>query len=112
LIAEHALTWSVRIFEVSIRYAGRTYQEGKKIGWTDGVRAMAPILRFRFSDYLYVEDAYLREPNPRAAQPRTALHSMMADVIRPYVGAKVLEARQPLNCRTAARDSLAFARES
>jgi hypothetical protein len=66
----------VRIFEVSIRYAGRTYQEGKKIGWTDGVRAMAPILRFRFSDYFYVEDAYLREPNPRAAQPRTALHSM------------------------------------
>ena len=29
-----------RIFEVPIRYAGRTYQEGKKIGWRDGVRAV------------------------------------------------------------------------
>ncbi len=30
----------VRIFEVGISYDGRTYAEGKKIGWRDGVRAM------------------------------------------------------------------------
>ncbi len=29
-----------RIFEVPIRYAGRTYQEGKKIKWKDGIRAI------------------------------------------------------------------------
>ncbi len=37
----------VRIFEVGISYAGRTYEEGKKIGWRDGVRALWCILRYR-----------------------------------------------------------------
>jgi glycosyltransferase involved in cell wall biosynthesis len=35
-----------RIWEVSISYSGRTYEEGKKIGWRDGVAAIAHILRF------------------------------------------------------------------
>jgi glycosyltransferase involved in cell wall biosynthesis len=35
-----------RIWEVSISYSGRTYQEGKKIGWRDGVAALWHILRF------------------------------------------------------------------
>ena len=35
-----------RIYEVGISYAGRTYAEGKKIGWKDGVRAMWCILRY------------------------------------------------------------------
>ncbi len=35
-----------RIWEVSISYSGRTYAEGKKIGWRDGVAAIAHILRF------------------------------------------------------------------
>lgn len=35
-----------RIYEVSISYAGRTYTEGKKIGWRDGVAAIWHILRF------------------------------------------------------------------
>ena len=36
----------VRIFEVPISYSGRTYAEGKKIGWKDGVAAIVHILRF------------------------------------------------------------------
>jgi glycosyltransferase involved in cell wall biosynthesis len=36
----------VRIWEVPISYAGRTYAEGKKIGWRDGVAAIGHILRF------------------------------------------------------------------
>ncbi len=36
----------VRIFEVPISYAGRTYAEGKKIGWKDGVAAVWHITRF------------------------------------------------------------------
>jgi glycosyltransferase involved in cell wall biosynthesis len=36
----------VRIFEVPISYSGRTYAEGKKIGWRDGVAAIAHIIRF------------------------------------------------------------------
>ncbi|OHC75545.1 MAG: glycosyl transferase [Rhodospirillales bacterium RIFCSPLOWO2_12_FULL_58_28] len=35
-----------RIFEVGIGYTGRTYQEGKKIGWKDGFRAIFCILRY------------------------------------------------------------------
>ena len=35
-----------RIYEVGISYAGRTYAEGKKIGWRDGVWAMITILRY------------------------------------------------------------------
>ena len=36
----------LRIYEVSVSYYGRTYAEGKKIGWRDGVRAIWCILRF------------------------------------------------------------------
>jgi glycosyltransferase involved in cell wall biosynthesis len=35
-----------RIYEVGISYAGRTYLEGKKIGWRDGVRALWCILKY------------------------------------------------------------------
>jgi glycosyltransferase involved in cell wall biosynthesis len=35
-----------RIFEVGISYAGRTYADGKKIGWRDGVRAMYCMVRY------------------------------------------------------------------
>jgi len=35
-----------RIWEVSISYSGRTYAEGKKIGWKDGVAALWHIIRF------------------------------------------------------------------
>ncbi len=35
-----------RIFEVPISYAGRTYEEGKKIGWKDGVQALTCIVKY------------------------------------------------------------------
>ncbi len=38
----------VRVYEVGISYYGRTYEEGKKIGWKDGVRAIYAILKYRF----------------------------------------------------------------
>ncbi|MDB4460468.1 glycosyltransferase family 2 protein [bacterium] len=36
----------VRVIEVPISYSSRTYQEGKKIGWWDGIKALLAILRF------------------------------------------------------------------
>jgi hypothetical protein len=36
----------VRIYEVGISYYGRTYEEGKKIGWKDGFRAIYCILKY------------------------------------------------------------------
>lgn len=79
-----------RIFEVPIRYAGRTYQEGKKIGWKDGIRAIAAILRFGISDYIYTEDTYGSQILGRLNRAPRFI-KWMADVIRPYVGEKVLE---------------------
>ena len=35
-----------RIFEVGISYYGRTYEEGKKIGWRDGFRALYAIVKY------------------------------------------------------------------
>jgi hypothetical protein len=37
---------NLRFFEVGISYSGRTYQEGKKIGWIDGIKALWEIFRF------------------------------------------------------------------
>lgn len=37
---------NVRIYEVGISYYGRTYEEGKKIGWRDGVRAFICMLKY------------------------------------------------------------------
>lgn len=39
---------NVRIYEVGISYYGRTYEEGKKIGWRDGFRALYCILKYSF----------------------------------------------------------------
>jgi glycosyltransferase involved in cell wall biosynthesis len=36
----------LRIYEVPVSYAGRTYDEGKKIGWKDGVRAVYAIVKY------------------------------------------------------------------
>ncbi len=79
-----------RIFEVPISYSGRTYGEGKKITWTDGVRALWAILHYAASDRIYTEDegggAILERLNRAPRFTR-----WMADVIRPYIGDRVLE---------------------
>jgi glycosyltransferase involved in cell wall biosynthesis len=38
----------VRIYEVGVAYYGRSYEEGKKITWKDGIKAILTIVRFRF----------------------------------------------------------------
>ena len=40
----------IRIYEVGISYYGRTYEEGKKIGWRDGVRAFICMIKYRFTN--------------------------------------------------------------
>jgi glycosyltransferase involved in cell wall biosynthesis len=39
-----------RIYEVPISYSGRTYEEGKKIGWRDAIAALAAVVYYRFLD--------------------------------------------------------------
>jgi glycosyltransferase involved in cell wall biosynthesis len=81
---------SSRIFEVPISYSGRTYAEGKKINWKDGVRALWAIFRYSLSDKIYAADGHGGEILLRLNRaPRFT--GWMADAIRPYVGNRVLE---------------------
>src|SRR6202167_874435 len=79
-----------RIFEVPISYSGRTYREGKKISWKDGVRALWAILRYGASSRIYTDDAQGGEILERLNRaPRFT--RWMSDVVSPYVGERVLE---------------------
>ncbi|MBI5071155.1 MAG: glycosyltransferase [Deltaproteobacteria bacterium] len=79
-----------RIFEVPISYSGRTYQEGKKINWRDGVKALGAILRFGASDHVYREDEFGSHTLARLARaPR--FNDWIADEVRPLCGRTVLE---------------------
>jgi glycosyltransferase involved in cell wall biosynthesis len=59
-----------RVYEVGISYAGRTYEEGKKIGWRDGVRAAWCIWKYRRS-----RRARAAARTACRAIPREAAHS-------------------------------------
>jgi glycosyltransferase involved in cell wall biosynthesis len=79
-----------RIFEVPISYSGRTYGEGKKITWRDGVRAMWAICHYALSDHIFTEDESGGEILERLNRaPRFT--AWMADVVRPFLGQRVLE---------------------
>lgn len=78
------------IFEVPISYAGRTYAEGKKLRWTDGIRALGAMFRWTLVDDLYRPDAY--GSNILAAMSEVPKFNLwMSDRIRPFVGSRVLE---------------------
>ncbi len=49
ITAKLAKVPKIKIYEVGISYYGRTYEEGKKIGWKDGFRAIYCIIKYRFS---------------------------------------------------------------
>lgn len=50
ITAKLAKRKGIRIYEVGISYYGRTYEEGKKIGWKDGFRAIYCIVKYRFTN--------------------------------------------------------------
>ncbi|MBZ5568048.1 MAG: glycosyltransferase [Acidobacteriia bacterium] len=78
------------IFEVPISYSGRTYQEGKKIGWKDGLGALFAIARFKVSDRICQPDQYGSEVSVRLGRaPKYA--SWLASRLRPHLGSDVLE---------------------
>src|SRR5438270_2158974 len=78
-----------RIYEVPISYHGRTYEEGKKIGWKDGLKAFGVIFKFWIIDDLYA-----------APYGRGVLHNLtgtpqylswLARKLRPHLGDTILE---------------------
>ena len=60
----------LRVYEVGISYWGRTYEEGKKIGWRDGVRALFCLLK-----YTVTESAVQRKSKPAGAAQFDAANS-------------------------------------
>jgi SAM-dependent methyltransferase len=78
-----------RIYEVPISYHGRTYEEGKKIGWKDGLKALGVVLKFWLVDDLYAAPYGRGVLNNLNGTPQYL--SWLARVVRPYVGDSVLE---------------------
>ena len=79
----------LRVYEVPISYHGRTYEEGKKIGWKDGIKALATVLKFWLIDDLYVEPYGRGMLNNLTGTPQYL--SWLARRVRPYLGDTVLE---------------------
>jgi glycosyltransferase involved in cell wall biosynthesis/phospholipid N-methyltransferase len=79
-----------RIFEVPISYLGRTYREGKKIGWKDLVKALRAIVKYWLVDDLYAPDEYGSHILHRLERAQN-FNQWMADAVAPHLGARVLE---------------------
>ncbi len=78
-----------RIYEVPVSYHGRQYSEGKKIGWKDAVSAVWTILRFTVkADVGREDEGFTTLRRVEALRRYTAF---LWDLIRPYVGRRVLE---------------------
>src|ERR1700690_1523757 len=54
----------LRIFEVGISYSGRTYEEGKKIGWKDGVRALYCLFKYSLKEPRVMGASIISAPAP------------------------------------------------
>ena len=78
----------VALYEVPISYRGRTYEEGKKIGFWDAVGALGTLLWYGARRDIY-RDRGARMLDTLSHTPR--FNRWMADTIRPWVGARVLE---------------------
>lgn len=79
----------LRIYEVPISYHGRTYEEGKKIGWKDGVKALGVILYFWVIDDLYVETYGRGLLNSLTGTPQ--YQNWITRLLRPHLGDTVFE---------------------
>ncbi len=79
-----------RVFEVPIRYLPRSYEEGKKMRFKDGIHALTAMARYHFIDDIYRDDAYGSNILTEVERARR-FNLWMGDVLRPFVGDRVLE---------------------
>jgi glycosyltransferase involved in cell wall biosynthesis len=82
--------WGARIYEVPISYAGRTYQEGKKIRPRDGLKAVGQLLRTHLWDTQFTSHVgfYVLSSMSKA----TRFNRWLLDQVRPFLGDRLLEA--------------------
>lgn len=82
--------WNARLYEVPISYHGRSYAEGKNIGWKDGVQALWLLIKYRFFDRRFTtHDGYYVLESVRRAR---GFNRWMLSQFRPFIGDRVLEA--------------------
>lgn len=76
----------LRIYEVPISYAGRTYAEGKKIQWKDGMAALWAIVRYNLTD-----DGPAGEKTLRRVSRLSRYNSWLWEQVAPFTGQRILE---------------------
>lgn len=79
----------LRVYEVPISYRGRTYAEGKKIGWRDGVHALWVMFKYWLIDDAFEEDYGHEILREMSEAPKFV--DWTVDLVRPYLGRQVLE---------------------
>lgn len=77
-----------RVYEIPISYHGRTYEEGKKIGFKDALEAFYVVLRTGLTRDIY-KDSGPESLEALCAAPR--FNRWMAETIEPYIGKDVME---------------------
>jgi glycosyltransferase involved in cell wall biosynthesis len=88
-VTAKAAKLGARIYEVAISYHGRTYEDGKKIGWKDGVAALWHIVRFNLFPGAYCKDA--GHDTLRKLGAARSFNRYTYDTIAPHHGSYVLE---------------------
>ena len=78
-----------RVYEVPISYHGRTYEEGKKINWRDGIQALGSTFRFWLIDDLYAAPYGRGMLNNLTGTPQYL--SWVAQILRRHMGDEILE---------------------
>lgn len=81
--------WGARIYEVPISYHGRTYAEGKNIGWKDGVQALWLIFKFRFLDTRATDESSVSTRQSLGRAPR--FRRWMLEQFAADLGNRVIE---------------------
>jgi len=82
--------WNIRIYEVPVSYHGRTFAEGKKIGWKDGISALWQLIKYRFINTQFTthEGYYILQSVRRAR----GFNKWIFANIQKYLGQRILEA--------------------
>jgi glycosyltransferase involved in cell wall biosynthesis len=65
----------LRIYEVGISYWGRTYEEGKKIGWKDGVRALWVMLKYSIKEPVSTPQSHVEAENNLTIQDSAGIRN-------------------------------------
>lgn len=85
-----------RIYEVPISYSGRTYAEGKKISWKDGVSALWAILRYNLIDDM----GSAGDKTLKRVSRLSRYNAWLWEQVAPYTGRRILEVGAGLGTMT------------